>query len=464
MSEILSGTATEPLDSLRESILAVVDQPDKTELLRLIRENHPSDVGAVLSYLPAERVAGIIRTTLPGDVALCAELVIGLEPGVTSNLYPYLSNQEWAWILKHESDDDVVYLLDLFPEEARDELVARLSVKDKADVLELMTYPEDSAGRIMTNEFLSIDINATVADAVDKIRQTKEFDLTNLFYLYVTEEGRLKGAVSLRKLLVNRAAIRVGRIMKTDISVINVLMDQENVAEVVSRYDEVTVPVVDDEGALLGIITVDDVIDVINEESEEDLYKQIGSSDEELLAGGNTRKIVSLRLPWIMASFVGSLLVAFIMRYTERDVFGAAAARIFIFVPLICAMGGNVGVQSSTIMARLLSTSQLDWKEARRATFKEAKVGLSLGLVCGSLIGVIAYFWGGLGMLITVLTAMVCAMTTAATTGTVIPIAMKRFGFDPALATGPFVTSFNDLVATCVYFLTAFAFLDYQAI
>ncbi len=462
MSETFTGTGAEPVETLRDSILEVIEQENKEALLGLIRDNHPSDVAAALSSFPVEAMVDIFRAILLTDVELCAELLIDLEPGVISGLYPLLTHQEWAWILKHLSDDDVVFLLELFPDEVRDQLVARLSVKDKADVLELMNYPEDSAGRIMTNEFLSIDIEATVADAVDKIRKTEEVDLTNLFYLYVTEQGRLKGAVSLRKLLINRATVRVGEIMKTDISAINVLMDQEEVAEVVRRYDQVTVPVVDDEGRLLGIITVDDVIDVINEESEEDLYMQIGSSDEELLAGDNTRKIVVLRLPWIMASFAGSLMVALIMRYTERDVFGPAAARIFIFVPMICAMGGNVGVQSSTIMARLLSSSQLDWKEARRSAFKEAKVGMSLGLVCGTLIGVIAFFWGGYGMLITVLVAMVCAMTTAATTGTVIPIAMKRLGFDPALATGPFVTSFNDFVATCVYFITAFAFLDYH--
>ena len=460
MTDRLPGVGAEVPLPLKATLGEVIEKKDNIELLRLVQEEHPAEIAEALDSLELEALVPAFRTILLSDVSVCAEILIEMDPSTISQLYPYLSIQEWSWLFNEHSDDDAVYILELFPEEARTRLVARMPVKDKEDVLELMTYPEDTAGRIMTNEYLAMDEEATVAQAIERVRKAKEIDPTNLFFIYVTKENRLVGMVSLRKLLLHDQKTKLKKIMRTDVSPIDVHLDQEEVAEIVSKRDEVSVPVVNKEGHVLGIITVDDVIDVINEESEEDLYRQIGSSDQELLAGDNTRKIVVLRLPWIMASFFGSFLVALIMKFTERDIFGDAAAQVFVFVPMICAMGGNVGVQSSTIMARFLSTANVDWSEARRTTFKEAKVGLSLGLVCGLLIGGISYFWGGLGMTVTVLAAMVCAMTTAAATGTVIPIAMKKLGFDPALATGPFVTSFNDFVATCVYFTIAFLFLD----
>jgi len=461
MSEYMRDHAATDIEALRNELEEALSSHDKITLLRRIQGEHPSDTAQALDMLEVDEVAEIFKTILLGDVVLASRILIELDEPTIGRLYHHLSSQEWAWVFTELSDDDAVWILELFPEESHHQLVAHMSHDDKEEVMQLMNYPEDSAGRIMTSEFVAMDGEETVAAAVEKIRNTRDLDPTNLFFVYVTHDDRLTGMVSLRQLLLSKKADRLKNIMRRDVTAVDSRMDQEEVALVVRRHDEVTVPVVDAAGRILGIITVDDVLDVLDEESEEDLLKMVGSSEEEMLVGDNTRRIVGLRLPWIFAAFCGSLLVAFIMKFSESGLFGTKAANIFVFVPMVCAMGGNVGVQSSTIMARYLSTNALDWREARRSTFKEAKVGMTLGLMCGVMVGIFAWTVGGIGLSITVLTAMTCGMTTAATTGTIIPIVMKHMGIDPALATGPFVTSFNDVVATLVYFTIAFTLLDH---
>ncbi len=442
---------------LRDELPNLLERDDRVQLLRVISGEHPSDVAEALDTFEEHQIAQIFRIVLLADADLCSEILIELDPAIISHLYPALNQQEWAWIFKELSDDDAVFVLDLFPPEARDLLVARMARKDKQEVLELLTYPEETAGRMMTNEFLEVDQELTVGDVTRLIRSSLDFDQTNLFFVYVTHEQKLVGMVSLRQLLLNKPRTKLKSFMRRDFNSVLVDTDQEQVADMVSRYDEVNVPVVDAQGHILGIITVDDVIDVINEESEEDFFKGIGSSDEELVFKDSVSKIVRLRLPWILASFFGSLLVVMVMRFTEAG-FGDKAAFFFIFVPMISAMGGNVGVQSATIMARYLSNSHVPWHEARKSTIREMRVGLSLGIICGSLIGLVAWYWGGPYLLITILLAMICTMTVSATTGTIIPVALKKLGFDPAISTGPFVTSLNDLVAICVYFSIIYSF------
>jgi len=464
MAESIPTALTGTEESLVEKIYLALEQGEDQAFRALIESTHHSDMAEAVDVLASEEAIEVVRHLFTIDLPYCAEMLIDMAPASLSNLFEAFTTREWASILRELSDDDVVYLLEIFPEEAHKDLVQLMTRQEKQDVLQLMNYPEDSAGRLMTCEFLSVDHLETVEAVTEKVRHAKDLDPINLMFVYVTKGKELVGMVSLRQLLLAKKSTPVSQIMRTDMTPIDVNMDQEAVAEIVTKHDDVTVPVLNDEGHILGIITVDDVIDVINEESEEDLYLQIGSSEEEAKFRDNTGKIVLLRLPWILASFFGSLLVVIIMRISEQEIFGDSAAEIFTFVPMISAMGGNVGVQSSTIMARYLSSTSVEWSEARRTTINEAKVGLSLGFICGIMIGLIAAFWGGISLLLTVLVSMTCTLTAAAITGTVIPVLMKKRGFDPALATGPFVTSFNDFIAVCVYFSIVYLFMNHTVI
>lgn len=464
MAESIPTALTGTEESLVEKIYLALEQGEDQAFRALIESTHHSDMAEAVDVLASEEAIEVVRHLFTIDLPYCAEMLIDMAPASLSNLFEAFTTREWASILRELSDDDVVYLLEIFPEEAHKDLVQLMTRQEKQDVLQLMNYPEDSAGRLMTCEFLSVDHLETVEAVTEKVRHAKDLDPINLMFVYVTKGKELVGMVSLRQLLLAKKSTPVSQIMRTDMTPIDVNMDQEAVAEIVTKHDDVTVPVLNDEGHILGIITVDDVIDVINEESEEDLYLQIGSSEEEAKFRDNTGKIVLLRLPWILASFFGSLLVVIIMRISEQEIFGDNAAEIFTFVPMISAMGGNVGVQSSTIMARYLSSTSVEWSEARRTTINEAKVGLSLGFICGIMIGLIAAFWGGISLLLTVLVSMTCTLTAAAITGTVIPVLMKKRGFDPALATGPFVTSFNDFIAVCVYFSIVYLFMNHTVI
>lgn len=465
MSDVIMPKVGDSHEEIFERIKQALNDNDKISVVRILAEEQPGDVAEVLDMLDFDTLVDILRQLLLTNIDHLAEILIELDQSTIARLYTRFTEREWAIVFKELSDDDIVYLLDLFPPGAQDALLPRIAKADQAEIRKIMNYPEETAGRLMTTEFLALDESDTVAHAIESIRTTRDIDPMNCLYLYVTSGGKLTGMVTMRQLLLAKDKnVMLRAIMHTDVSPVLVHMDQEEVAEIVTRHDEVSVPVVDDEGHILGIVTVDDVIDVINEESEEDIYLAMGSSEEEALHRDKTLKVVSLRLPWIMASFFGSLLVVMVMRFTEEDFFGEKAAKIFIFVPMICAMGGNVGVQSATIMARLLSQSHLDWAEARRSAFTESKVGLTMGLICGTLIGTISYFWGGIGMVVTVMSAMTATLTTAAVTGTLIPVAMKRAGFDPALATGPFVTSMNDFLAVCVYFSIAWIFRDHLGV
>ena len=441
---------------LTATIQKLLHRGAMSNIQRILDKTHSADIASVLQNFSDLEAYEIFK--LEPDAATRAEILSYLDNEFQKKMLERSSTEETTQLVNLMDSDDAADLLANLPEAETQSILDSLEVEDSSEVVDLMTYPEDSAGGIMSSDYTEFTEETTVEQVIQAL-QSDELENKITFYIYVLNStGHLVGVVSLKQLLLSKKSATLKQLMHPSVISVKVDTDQEEVAQTVERYDFLSIPVVDENNKLVGVITVDDVIDIINEESEEDLYKAIGSSDEELVVKDRVRKIVQLRLPWIMASFFGSLMVVFLLKFTEGGVLGANAAFFFVFVPMICAMGGNVGVQSSTIMARNLSLSYVDWQEARRATLRELKVGVSLGMICGTLIGMVAWFWGGPVMLIIILLAMVCTMGVAATTGTLIPVALKKFGIDPAIATGPFVTSFNDLVANCVYFSIIFIF------
>jgi magnesium transporter len=346
--------------------------------------------------------------------------------------------------------DDTVSILEDIPEEVREDILSHLSVSDAESIEELFQYPEDSAGRIMNTNYFALQEDVTVSDAISEL-QKRGADATEMvFYVYVVDSrNHLVGVCSLRQLLLVPPSTTVMSVMADDVVSVNVETDQEDVARLVEKYDFLAVPVTDDENKLLGIVTVDDVIDVIRHEATEDIMKMVGTGDEY-----HTRSVLRsarMRMPWLLAAFLGGYIgIQFL------NMFNATLEKIValaFFLPIIIAMGGNIGITSMTIVVRGLATGKIAVKQLGKVVVKELSIALILGLLYGSILMVLAYVQFGdvtyLGFVAGV--SMFISMIMAAAIGTFMPIVLHLMKVDPAVATGPFVTSTVDSLGILVY-------------
>ena len=339
--------------------------------------------------------------------------------------------------------DDAADLLSELPDQDQNRYLDLLELDDQQDVRELMNYPEDSAGGLMTTEYVAIREDITAARAIEELRQIAP-DAETVYYVYVINtENKLVGVISLRELIIATPSAIIKDILRSNVISVPVDMDQEEVAHIVSKYNFLAVPVVDHEGALLGIITVDDVIDVIHEEASEDLYRLAGTTDEEAETEEpfGARIITSLRsrLPWLLITLLGGLISGQVLN-TFSDKISAVVALSF-FIPLLTGMGGNVGTQSSTVTVRAIAMGKVSSKNVFSVILREAILGLSMGTVLGLLVGIIASLWLGMPMLgICVGLALLSNVFTAATVGTLVPIIFRKIGIDLAVASAPFIS------------------------
>jgi magnesium transporter len=311
----------------------------------------------------------------------------------------------------------------------------------------------------MSPEVFALEQSLSVKEAIAALQQADDVEM--VFYLYViNEQGQLVGVLSLRQLLTVSPAAKLADIMITDVFSVRTDMDQEEVARVVEKYNILAVPVIDDNNRLKGIITVDDIIDVLRQEATEDIYKMAGASQEELLYGNKSFKIARLRLPWLLINLFGGVMTGYLMwlfKITLKEVIA-----LISFIPVITGMGGNVGGQSATIMVRGFATGRIDFSMLRQVFLKELRVGLIMGSVCGLTVGLVAWAWHGnpyLGLVVGL--AMVVAMAVASSMGVIAPAAFKKMGIDPAIASTPFVQTANDITGILIYFGMATSFLAF---
>jgi magnesium transporter len=372
-----------------------------------------------------------------------------------------LAPEEAARLLDDLESDDVADILGELDKEKLGKILARLEPEEASEIEDLLAYDEDSAGGIMSPDFIAVDENATVSQAVRTIQELEE-PPEQAFYVYVLDrDERLVGVLSLHLLVTSKPEQRVGDIMLREIVTVRPSTDQEHVADMVSRYDLLSVPVVDEKRHMLGVITIDDIVDVLREEATEDILKMAGAGEE---LGGTRSFWVSFRtrLPWLGAAAIGGLLVA-----VALSGFSTALVRVptlALFMPVVAGMGGNVGIQSSTIVVRGLAVGYVETAKLSRVVAREMLLGVCLGLVYGSLIAVAAPLVAGaevedsLGLGLVLTGAMIGSMTIAATVGTCIPLVMDRWGIDPAVSTGPFVTTAVDALGLMFYFWLAASF------
>lgn len=443
---------------LQETVERLLRRNAYLHLNNVLRKTHPADIAHLLTLLN-DRSARSVFEHIP-DKEIAANVLSELEPGFRKTFLQGLEVGKLVEILSVMADDDAADLLADLPDDRRQEILGLLSHEHTEDVSELLAYPEGTAGRIMTTDFLVLPKNMTAQAAIQEVRKAAEKEM--VFYLYVTdEEGRLVGVLSLRQLVTAQDYTPLEEIMIRDVIKVHVNTDQEEVARLVSLYNLLAIPVVDHGDLLVGIITVDDVIDVLREEATEDLMKMAGTSGEEI-SYSSVWKNAKARLPWLFASWVSGIIAmnvigAFSTGFSAQM---AVFALLATFIPIVNGMGGNVGTQSLSIIVRGLATGRVDAKSFAKEMFREVRVGLILGIFYGILLALAGVLFTRQPVVGLVAGLAICInMTLAAVMGTFLPLIAARFKVDPAVASGPFIASSLDVVGATVFFLISYLLL-----
>jgi len=449
------GIASMDNDDLEAVLLA--DDATAGAFLRLLP--HPADVVEALRVVDVKQWPRLLR--LVPDDSERAEAVAILEEDERALLLDLLDAGEIGTLIKNLDSDDATDVLEELEPSEQKEALAALPAEERAQVEELLRYEPDTAGGIMQIERAQVRRAQTVDDAIACVRGLVEDDIQVHSVYVVDDEERLVGMVDIAALLMHKPETPIGKILEPVVAKVLPDVDQEEVAKLFKKYGMYSLPVVDKEGRMLGRILHDDVIDVVVEEAEEDALRQAGTSSEELLYRDKALSIARVRLPWLIVTLCGSLVSAKMIHLFAGVL--ETAVILAAFVPVVTAMGGNVGSQSATILTRGLATGRIDLSDLGSVVFRELRVGLAMGAVCGSVVGVVAalFFSNGhyaLGLVVFV--AMVAAMTVAATVGSLAPAFMQRAGVDPAIASGPFVTTANDSIGIVIYLTTALLFLE----
>ncbi len=424
---------------------------------KLISKTHPADLAWVFRSLNSGEQNDIFQIIAQTDMV--ADFLSELDTSIMVDLVDDLSASFMAGVVTRMASDDAADLLEALPEEIAHDIRTHMEADDRHEVEELLKYDPQTAGGIMSPDFMYLDEDLTVEEAIKKVQKRSE-EKEMVFYLYITHgDGQLTGVLSLRELLLHPMHRQLKNIMNANVISVTTDTDQEEVAHVVSQYNMLAVPVVDATFKLVGIVTVDDIIDVLREEATEDFLQMAGAGKEQEILLKPLHKKIMLRAPWLLASWVGGVGAMFIINsfsYELKQVLALAS-----FIPVIAGMGGNIATQSSTIIVRGLATGRVNTNQFFKVVGKEFVVGIVLGSFFGLLLGILAFFSYHtpiyLGLVVGLSVFLVMIM--AATVGTFVPMILKRFNVDAAVATGPFITTTIDVLGVSLYFAIAKFFL-----
>jgi magnesium transporter len=421
---------------------------EATGLIRnLLAGLHYADVADVLDVLESERAAVILGML---DAETASDALSEMEEEPRGEIAEHVDPRTLATLVEEMDSDDAADVVGDLEDHIAAAVLEHVAEEERADIRELLVHDEDTAGGLMAAEFVSVHDSSSIDEAIEAIRHAAE-EIDDIYYVYaVDDDGRLIGLVSLRDLLLAGGSRLVKDVMDRDIVSAPVWMDQEEVARLVSQYDLAAIPVVDGAGRLVGRITHDDIADVLEEESEEDFRRLAGVAESSILERSSLR-LAGTRLPWLLVSMLGALVAGMVIHHNESLI--EQLAVIAAFIPVIIAVAGSTGLQTSIVVVRGLATGQADLLRIGSTVLKEVRVGLLIGVVCGVLIGPISWLWIGspvIGLVVGL--SMASAIVVAATLGAVIPLTLDRLNADPALATGPFITMSNDIIGLLIYF------------
>lgn len=432
-----------------------INNSEDVAVFEKVKDLHPADIAEIYDELSIDQ-ARFVHVLLDDEVA--AEVLVELEEDDRERFLEVLPSEVIAkqFIDKLDSDDAADVIGEM-SEEKREEVISHIDDLDHAgDIVDLLNYDEDTAGGVMAKELITVNENWNIMTCLKEMRKQAQ-DIDEVYYVYVTDDrGVLKGTLSLKKLLLNTSNKKIANIINTDVISVKAEESQEEVANIMNKYDLVALPVVDALNRLIGRITIDDVVDIIREEAERD-YQLVSGITQDVESSDSAWMLTRARIPWLFIGLFGGIIAALVMQNYEGDL--GDFPKMAFFIPLIAAMGGNVGVQSSSIIVQALASNSMGFEGMGQKLFKELGVAAINGIILSSVIFAYNYFFSdSFALTITVSCALFSVILFASMFGTLVPMLLDKFKIDPALATGPFITTVNDIMGLFLYLMIGRAF------
>ncbi len=437
-------------DELISKILDFINSSDDNSILETLSNYHHADIAEIIEELNSEEATYIIKLL---DSEKTSDILIELDDDYREKILKNLSIKEIAEEVEELDSDDATDIISELPEEKQKKVISKIiDAEHKADIKELLKYDEDSAGGLMAKELIKVNENWSVTRCVKEMR-TQASEVTRVHSVYVVDnEDILLGRLSLKDLLVANPKTKIKSIYKKNVDHVFDTDTAESVASTMQKYDLGAIPVVNKKKKLLGRITIDDIVDLIKEEAEED-YQLAAGILQDVDVDDSIFELTRARLPWLIVGLVGGIGAAFVMGGFDEILLQHKI--LFYFTPLIAAMAGNVGVQSSAIIVQGLANDEIKGSINNRL-FKETLLSILNGVILAGLLFLFIYFWQGeIDIALALSIALVAVVIVAGIIGTFIPLFLNKRGIDPAIATGPFITTSNDIFGILIYFMVA---------
>jgi magnesium transporter len=427
----------------------LITEKDSVTIAKKLKEVHPADIADIIEQLSEKNAQFLFKVF---ENPKSADIIIELEDDVRESILSVLSARKIAKdLIDNLESDDAADVIAELPDEKKENVLSHIKNKVQAeDISDLLKYPENSAGSLMAKELVKVNENWTTLKCLKEMRKQAE-KIKNIHTIYVVNDSnKLLGLLSLKRLLVIEKSTTIKSITNRDIISVKTNERNEDVANIMNKYDLIVIPVVDEKNILLGRITIDDILDFVKEEAEKD-YQMASGISEDVVPNDNIWNITKARLPWLLIGLIGGVLGAKIIGIFDlkNNLFELA-----FFIPLITAMGGNVGVQSAAIVVQGLANNNLKVNNISNKLFKELGVAIFNGLICSTIILLVTMLIGySMAISITVSISLLAVIIFAALFGTFIPLILEKYKIDPALATGPFITTINDILGLLIYFI-----------
>jgi magnesium transporter len=450
---------TPSLEVLKETVNRLIDKGNYKALERILEKSHKGDIVSIFRYLDHQKRVKLFQILMEIDLEKASDVLYDLDEDLQIEVLRSLPINKATRILLTFSTGEISEIIDKLPEKLQNSVLSKLEEEEREEIQKYISY-KDSIAPLISEDYIALLENKTVEDAINAYK-TAPFDI-DIAYIYVVDKkNRLVGVVSIKDLLNSPSNVQLKDIMNRDVISLLENASKEDAIEIMKRYDLLSIPVINEDEVLIGVIYIEEIIDALSEKTTEEFFKFAGATEEELFYSNQILKIANLRLPWLFASAVGELLAAFIISMFNYTI--VQFLPIIFFLPLVTAMSGNISSQSAIITTRGLSTGQITeyTKSFIFTLLKEIRIALIVGLIISIFVGVIAFIWISNHILgIVVAVALLFNMVFAALIGGSLPFVLSKIGKDPALATGPLTATLSDIIGVLVYLAIATIFIQ----